>query len=219
MVSSSPRRSLRRAASVLAGRDAPDGLELLVVERGGDSRFLPGYVAFPGGSVELHDAELALAWFGDESESLRAAAVRELVEEAGLALTGAGLVDAGTPDSLDRVHREPPAREQLPEVTHWVAPERVPVRFDARYFAVAAPTGLEPAPDGTETAHAWWESPRSLLDGWEAETRKLYWPTYFTMLQLASLTGVADLLELRFQSREPAPDEEAALPRSVFEQD
>lgn len=169
--------------------------------------------------MEARDAELALAWFGDESEALRAAAVRELVEEAGLALTGAGLVDADTPGSLDRVHREPPAREQLPEVTHWVAPERVPVRFDARYFAVAAPTGLEPAPDGEETARAWWESPRSLLEDWESETRKLYWPTYFTMLQLASLTGVDDLLALRFESREPAPDEEAALPRSVFEQD
>jgi hypothetical protein len=39
------------------------------------------------------------------------------------------------------------------------------------------------------------------------------------MLQLAPLTGVADLLALRFESREPVPDEEAALPRSVFEQD
>ena len=66
---------------------------------------------------------------------------------------------------------------------------------------------------------AWWESPRSLLQGWEAGTRKLYWPTYFTMLQLAPLRSVAELLALRFESREPAPDEEAALPRSVFEQD
>ena len=27
----------------------------------------------------------------------------------------------------------------VPQVSHWVAPESVPVRFDARYFAVAAP--------------------------------------------------------------------------------
>lgn len=212
-------RSIRQAASVLAGRDGSSGLELLVVERGADSRFLPGYVAFPGGSVEVDDVRLAEAWFGDGGEAMRAAAVRELVEEAGLALTAEGLVDAGSPDSLDPVHRAPPARELLPEVTHWVAPERVPVRFDARYFAVAAPGGLEPAPDGGETAHAWWEPPASLLAGWEAETRKLYWPTYFTMLQLARLRGVSDLLALRFESREPDPAEEAALPRSVFEQD
>jgi 8-oxo-dGTP pyrophosphatase MutT (NUDIX family) len=212
-------KRLRQAASVLAGREGDDGLELLVVERGGDSRFLPGYVAFPGGSVEAADRELARTWFGDEEEALRAAAVRELVEEAGLALTADGLVDAGTPDSLDAVFGAPPAAGQLPEVTHWVAPESVPVRFDARYFAVAAPTGLDPAPDGGETAHAWWEAPRSLLAGWEAKTRKLYWPTYFTMLQLAPLSSVADLLALRFESREPDPDEEANLPRSVFEQD
>jgi hypothetical protein len=103
-------------------------------------------------------------------------------------------------------------------VTHWVAPEHVPVRFDARYFAIAAPADLEPAPDGGETAHAWWESPHSLLAGWEAESRKLYWPTYFTVLQLAPLGNVSDLLSLRFESREPDPEEEAALPRSVFEQ-
>lgn len=210
---------LRQAASVLAGRDGADGLELLVVERGGESRFLPGYVAFPGGSVEDGDSELARGWFGDGGEALRATAVRELVEEAGLALTASGLLDAGTPDSLDPVNREPPTREQLPEVTHWVAPVRVPVRFDARFFAVAAPGGLEPAPDGGETAKAWWESPRSILSGWEEGTRKLYWPTYFTMLQLSPLEGVADLLALRFESREPYPDEEAGLPRSVFEQD
>jgi 8-oxo-dGTP pyrophosphatase MutT (NUDIX family) len=193
-------------------------LEVLVVERGQDSRFLPGYVAFPGGSMESQDEELALAWFGDETEALRATAVREMVEEAGLALTAAGLVDAGAPDSLDAVHRAPPTPEQLPQVTHWVAPERVPVRFDARYFAAAAPGGLEPSPDGGETAHAWWETPRSLLAGWQAETRRLYWPTYFTMLQLVPLTSVADLLALRFGSREPDPGEEASLPRSVFEQ-
>jgi len=212
-------RLLRQAASVLAGRDGPEGLEILVVERGGDNRFLPGYVAFPGGSVDPHDAQLAEAWFGDGAEALRAAAVRELVEEAGLALTAAGLVDAGSPDSLDPVHRAPPATDQLPEVTRWVAPERVPVRFDARYFAVSAPRGLEPAPDGGETAHAWWQTPGSLFAEWEAGSRKLYWPTYFTMLQLGPLANVADLLALRFGSREPEPDEEAALPRSVFEQD
>lgn len=212
-------RPLRQAASVLAGRDGPDGLELLVVERGGESRFLPGYVAFPGGSLEDGDARLAHAWFGDESEISRATAVREMVEEAGLALTAAGLVDAGTPDSLDPVHRAPPTVEQLPEVAHWVAPERIPIRFDARYFAVAAPDGLDPSPDGGETAQAWWESPLSLLAGWEAESRKLYWPTYFTMCRLAPLASVAELLSLRFDAREPHPDEEAALPRSVFAQD
>jgi 8-oxo-dGTP pyrophosphatase MutT (NUDIX family) len=210
---------LRQAASVLAGRDGADGLELLVVERGRESRFLPRYVAFPGGSEEPGDVVLARVWFADESQALRATAIRELVEEAGLALTAGGLVDAGHPDSLDPVHDAPPTPGQLPQVAHWVAPERIPIRFDARYFAIAAPEGLEPAPDGVETAHAWWESPRSLLAAWKDGDRKLYWPTYFTMLQLARLDSVSDLLSLRFEAREPDPDEVAALPRSVFEQD
>ena len=210
--------ALRRAASVIAGRDGEEGLEVLVLERGAASRFLPGYVAFPGGAVDEPDEGLAKAWFGSSDESARAAAVRELVEEAGLALTAGGVVDAGDPDSLDPVHASPPRADQLPEIAHWIAPEVVPVRFDARYFAVAAPGNLEPAPDGGETASAWWTAPRRLMAEWERGDRKLYWPTYFTVLQLLRCPAVEDLLALRFDSREPVPDETASLPHSVFEQ-
>ena len=41
---------IRKAASVIAVRDAADGPEVLVVERSAASRFLPGYVVFPGGA-------------------------------------------------------------------------------------------------------------------------------------------------------------------------
>ena len=210
---------IRQAASVIAARRGDNGPEVLVLERGAASRFLPGYVVFPGGAVDEADRELASRWFGDDSQGHRAAAVRELVEEAGLALTAAGLVDAGNPDSLDPVHAAPPPVEHLVQVAHWVAPDDVPVRFDARYFGVAAPEGLDPAPDGAEAAHAWWASPRELMREWEQGRRKLYWPTFFTMTQLAACSSVEELLALRIDTRDPTPEEEATLPRSVMEQD
>ncbi|HEY7761881.1 MAG TPA: NUDIX hydrolase [Actinomycetota bacterium] len=214
---------IRHAASVIAVRDGgPAGAgdpEVLVLERGTASRFLPGYVVFPGGAVEHGDVALASRWFGDDHEAARAAAVRELVEEAGLALTRAGLVDAGDPDSLDPVHHAPPSVGQLRQVARWIAPDEVPVRFDAMYFSVLAPRGLEPAPDGGEAVHAWWASPRDLLAEWQEGVRKLYWPTYSTMIELAACETAEAIAALTFETREPADDEVGRLPRSVFWED
>ncbi len=192
---------IRHAATLIAGREAAGGgLEILVVERAAGSRFLPGYVAFPGGAVDDDDDVAAVRWFGDPHEASRAAAVRELEEETGIALSVRSVAD-------------------LPQVCHWVAPPDVPVRFDARYFAVAADAGPEPVPDGGETAAAWWVSPRVLMDGWGRGERKLYWPTWYTMTYIAMCASVADLLALRFETRDPTPQEEADLPLSVMEQE
>jgi len=180
-------------------------------------RFLPGYVAFPGGSVDAEDAAVAERWFGDRSEAARAGVLRELVEECALALTAGGLEPARDAGPLDAA---PPTADRLPEVAHWVAPPEVPVRFDARYFA-AAPEGggPDPVPDGTETAAAWWASPPDLLAGWEREERLLYWPTYFTMRALATCGSAAELLALRLETREPDDEELEWLHRSTFFQD
>lgn len=209
---------IREAASVIAARDGERGLEVLVLERGGSSRFLPGYVAFPGGSTDPGDVALAERWFGTGEEAVRACAVRELLEEVGLALTSEGLVEADGRMS-DQLDVSPPRPEQLREIAHWVAPSRVPVRFDARFFAVRAPLGLRLAPDGGETADAWWAWPGELLEDWRAERRRLYWPTYFTVRAISPCATVAELLDLRLDTREPDPGELERLPRSTFWQD
>lgn len=207
---------LREAASLVAGRDGTDGLEVLVLERGSSSRFLPGYVAFPGGSVDRIDESHAERWFGTAWESRRACAVRELIEEVSFVLTARGLASG---DALEEVDASPPGTDQLPEIAHWIAPARVPVRFDARYFAVRASGGLEPRPDGSETADAWWVSPVRLLEDWRDGHRRLYWPTFFTVREIAACGSVHDLLALRIGTREPTEDELGRLPRSTFWQD
>jgi len=201
---------------VIVGRDGPDGLELLVMERAISHRFLPGYVAFPGGAVDDEDADLAARWFGDAAKAARACGVRELVEECGLAVTAEGVRES---ISLDVVEAAPPRATQLAEIAHWIAPEDVPVRFDARYYAVAAASDLEPKPDGNEAAIAWWARVSDLLEEWEAEQRKLYWPTYFTLRALEGCPAVDDLLAARIETREPDDDELEYLHRSTFWQD
>ncbi len=209
---------IRKAASVIAAREGEGGIEVLVLERGASNRFLPGYLAFPGGSTDAADAVLAERWFGSADEAARACAVRELLEEVGLALTATGLGEANG-RSLESISDSPPRAEQLVEVAHWVAPVEVPVRFDARYFAIDAPRGLGVVPDGGETSDAWWASPRRLLEDWRAERRKLYWPTSFTMRAVAACASVAELLALRIETREPDAHDLEDLPRSTFWQD
>jgi 8-oxo-dGTP pyrophosphatase MutT (NUDIX family) len=212
------RNAIREAASVIAVRSGASGPEVLVLRRSDRARFLPGYVAFPGGATDADDVALAERWFGSPHEAARACAVRELSEEVGLALTGDGLRACGHA-SFEEVDTAPPRPTQLRRIARWIAPEDVPVRFDAQYFAVPAPVDLDPRPDGAEVADAWWMSPRRLLEDWQAERTKLYWPTYYTVRALADCATVDRLLELRLTTREPDEDELVSLPRSTFWQD
>jgi 8-oxo-dGTP pyrophosphatase MutT (NUDIX family) len=67
----------RPAASVIVLRDAHGAVEVLLVQRNPDARFMGGAWVFPGGAVGEEDR--------DHSET----AVRELREEAGIDLPGA----------------------------------------------------------------------------------------------------------------------------------
>jgi 8-oxo-dGTP pyrophosphatase MutT (NUDIX family) len=210
---------IRQAASLIGVRDGSDGPEVLVIERTLDHRFLPGYVAFPGGAVDPADAPLAERWFGDAEEASRAAAVRELVEEVGLAMTGEAILGADRDRPLARIHHAPPPVARLPEVARWIAPEQVPVRFDARYYAARMDGAADPVADGVEAAKAWWASPSELMRAWEAGELLFYWPTHFTMKALAGCRDAEEVLGLQLSTREPDDDELGLLPRSVFYQD
>ncbi len=70
---------------------------------------------------------------------------------------------------------------RLPEVARWIAPEQVPVRFDARYYAArmdergGSRAGRRRGGEGLVGVAA------PLLSAWESEEVLFYWPTHFTM--------------------------------------
>ncbi len=68
----------RQAATVILLRDGEVSLELLLVKRTEQARFMGGVWVFPGGAVDEHEGETAH----------RSAALRELQEEAGIVLEG-----------------------------------------------------------------------------------------------------------------------------------
>jgi 8-oxo-dGTP pyrophosphatase MutT (NUDIX family) len=196
----------RPAATVILARPDPSGVQVLVLERGEGNRFAPGFAVFPGGAIEPADAELAASLFADPSESARACALRELHEEAGILLTSAGPVTHPHDGPLAAASFEPPSLEMLPEIARWIAPDFLEKRFDARFFAAAAPEGLRAVADRVEIAEARWVRPATVVEAWERGSTKLMWPTIVTLRALAGCADVAEVLDLRVE-QVPGPRE------------
>jgi 8-oxo-dGTP pyrophosphatase MutT (NUDIX family) len=123
---------------------------------------MPGVWVFPGGSVDEED--------GEGEEAHRAAAVRELAEEAGVEL------DA----------------DELVTYSRWITPKVVPIRFDTRFYLALAPAHSPPEPDGSETVDAGWFGPQDALDRHRAGELSLVFPT---IKHLESLVGFANSAE------------------------
>src|SRR5690348_9274532 len=111
----------RQAASVILLRGGSDALELLLVKRTPEARFMGGVWGFPGGAVDAEE--------GDGDGAHRQAAVRELHEEASIELAD-------------------PA--ELVKFSRWITPAMVKIRFDTHFFLATLPEGQEPSIDGQE---------------------------------------------------------------------
>lgn len=193
----------RPAATVVMARPARRGVEVLTLRRSAGSRFAPGFTVFPGGTIDEDDAPLAERLFGDPGEAARACAVRELAEEAGILLTAGGPRGRPADAPVASLPFDPPPAEALVEISRWIAPKFLEVRFDARFFAVGAPDGLIPAPDGTEIEEARWTHPGAVLSRNARGEAPLMWPTLVMLEALAGCGSVEDVLALRVEQIAP----------------
>jgi 8-oxo-dGTP pyrophosphatase MutT (NUDIX family) len=128
----------RPAASVVllrrGGKHADRELEVLLLKRSEQARFMPGVWVFPGGAVDPDD--------GADEAGYKACARRELTEEAAIEL---------------------PPDEELVPFSRWITPEVISRRFDAWFFLALAPAHTPPRPDGVETVEAAWFQPAAAL--------------------------------------------------------
>ena len=152
----------RQAASLILLRDSPDGPEVLLVQRNPEQRFMGGAWVFPGGAT--HAGEVA-----DQA----ATAVRELEEEAGIALAG---------------------DVELVPFSRWITPEAVKVRFDTWFFAAQAPPGAEARPDGSECVDARWLRPAAALAAHAQDELALVFPTIKHLELLSEGASVEEIL-------------------------
>ena len=154
----------RAAATIIllrrGGAHKQRELEVLMVQRNPNARFMPGVWVFPGGGVEAD--ELIAGVSGAETDvdadelAHRAAAIRELREEAGIEL---------------------PEDAELWPWARWITPEPVPIRFDTRFYLALAPPHSPPRPDGGETVDAAWMTPADALERGRAGELELVFPT------------------------------------------
>ena len=82
------------AATLVVWRDRGPAPEILVVERSARMAFAAGAIVFPGGRVDEADHELAAA-LGRPDEAARITAIRETIEETGVAPALRGTVSPG----------------------------------------------------------------------------------------------------------------------------
>jgi 8-oxo-dGTP pyrophosphatase MutT (NUDIX family) len=150
---------------------------VLLVRRNPQQRFMGGAWVFPGGAVDAHE--------GEGEDAHRAAAVRELEEEA--AVSG---VD---PASLVRFSR-------------WITPAQVKVRFDTHFFLAPLPAGAEPAVDGNECVDLGWFTPPAALERHRAGELLLVFPTIKHLEQLSAFDS-SDALLAFATGREVVPVE------------
>jgi 8-oxo-dGTP pyrophosphatase MutT (NUDIX family) len=165
----------RPAATVILLRGGADALEVLLVKRNPASKFMGGAWVFPGGAVDRND--------GEGQPALRAAALRELGEEAG-------------------IHQDDP--DTLIPFSRWITPAAVKIRFDTWFYLTPLPDGATPEIDGSEIVDARWYEPRQALEAAGRGELLLVFPTIKHLEQISPFESAQALMKYA-QGREVLP--------------
>jgi 8-oxo-dGTP pyrophosphatase MutT (NUDIX family) len=146
----------------------------VLVRRNPSARFMGGAWVFPGGAVNRGE--------GQDDRALRAAAIRELEEEAAITIDDAELVP----------------------FSRWITPAEVKIRFDTWFYLAPAPPGAEARPDGSEVVDARWYEPAAALAARQRGELFLVFPTIKHLEQLSGFAS-ADALLAHARGREIHP--------------
>jgi 8-oxo-dGTP pyrophosphatase MutT (NUDIX family) len=194
---------VRPASTVLALRPGGSGFEVLMVRRTRSAAFMGDAHVFPGGALEDCDhrpaAAAAVRWGGDPEElPWRAAALRELAEEAGVFLTEpAGARAPGRGSGLYAALSAAGAvldADQLAYYSNWVTPRGLPRRFNARFYAALLPAGTPCSPDRHEVTEACWVEPAEALRRADAGQWRVEFPTRKHLEALAAHPNAPSVL-------------------------
>ena len=193
------------AATVIVMRETADGPpELLIVERARAMSFAGGALVFPGGRVDPGDHVLAMTLAGDpEDLAARIAAVRETIEEAGVAV-GVTVPAAAIPDLQRRLYAGEAMGALLDEVggtldldalvpfARWLPAGVHHKVFDTRFYLARAPQDAEPVVDGNENVRVFWAPARGVLDAADRGEATIIFPTRRNLERLALFASFAD---------------------------
>lgn len=184
---------LRPASTVMLLRDVPAGLEVFMLRRSAQSRFVPDAYVFPGGTVDAQDrtrdmdAERLQHLFRMDDppgiqlqRGLVAAALRELFEECGVRLANA---------------------RELELFSRWITPESVTPRYDVFFFVALMPHDQTAQADAVETHDGIWIAPSDALERSAADTLYLVYPTIMHLERLRAFRRAGDALAFAREKR------------------
>ncbi|HYN45211.1 MAG TPA: NUDIX domain-containing protein [Allosphingosinicella sp.] len=193
------------AATLVLMREAAVGgpPELLVTERTGQMAFAAGALVFPGGRIDADDHRTA-ELIG--TEAAKVAAIRETIEETGLAPGLLPAPDAGVAEALRAgiVEEEPFASllaahglaidsAALTLFARWCPSFRETRRFDTLFFLAQAPAGApEPVVSEHEAVRAFWASAADILAEIDSGSAHAIFPTRRNLERLARFGSIAE---------------------------
>ena len=190
------------AATVMLLRATYSAFEVLMVKRA-HRGFFGGLMVFPGGGVDESDTSEVAGEVvsGDaDDQSYRAAALREVAEETGIAITTGGICPA--PNARDlalyralQVERVSLDGECLVLVSRWITPRDAPKRYDTRFYVVEVEGDPAIRLDTSELVYHYWISPRDALDLHEEGQWKMFPPTVAHLRWMARLSSVAEVID------------------------
>jgi 8-oxo-dGTP pyrophosphatase MutT (NUDIX family) len=165
----------RPAGTVIVLRGGASALEVLLVQRNANARFMGGAWVFPGGAVNRDE--------GHGDAAVRIAAIRELEEEAGISIDDPAV---------------------LVPFSRWITPAEVKIRFDTWFFLAPLPAGAQAHVDGSEIVDARWYRPAAALEARTRGELFLVFPTIKHLEQLSPFES-ADALLAHARGREVHP--------------
>jgi 8-oxo-dGTP pyrophosphatase MutT (NUDIX family) len=190
------------AATLVLMRERAGGTpELLMIERTSGMAFAAGALVFPGGRIDAGDHDPAFA-----TDAAKVAAIRETIEETGIAPALRPLPDRATGLELRKgVLEERPFARLLAECglavdgdalipfARWCPNFRETRRFDTLFFLAEAPADA-PAPvvAEAEAVRAFWASAAETIAELEAGRAHAIFPTRRNLERLAGFGSIAE---------------------------
>ncbi|MBV7266446.1 NUDIX hydrolase [Erythrobacter ani] len=197
------------AATIVIFRKATEGgpPELLMTVRSRNMAFAGGMAVFPGGRVDPADFDLAAnvsGQFGDamtlDEMAHQIAAIRETLEETGLALGLSGKISADTAEKARVMLESGGALAPVLDAFDWtldfsqIIPfarwfpknENISRVYDTRFYLADLGTGaVDVSIDNSENTRLFWVSAQGALDAAERGEIKLIFPTRRNLERLA----------------------------------
>ena len=196
------------AATLVLMRSAVGGgaPELLMMERAATMAFAAGALVFPGGRIDPGDHEAAEGFPDDTDAAARIAAIRETIEETGIAAGLAPSPDAATVAALRQglSGGAPFAAllyeagleldlEALTPFARWCPNFRETRRFDTLFFlAEASPDLPRASADANEAVRTFWASAPNVLAEVDAGRAHVIFPTRRNLERLARFATIAE---------------------------